>query len=213
MIVQQHFHGIKSRAMAMALATGGLNLGAMLTSPFTRLCIDHYGWRSALILIAGCILQLLVPAALFREPTKVATLSSTPLDQQEAEAESDGICPRVIAAYFQPEFSNADFVLFLCGAFTIYGGFDSIYVRSAARAELVGIDPLEASLIMTLVNPPIAFGRALGGFLAGWIKPLTLFGIGLVSGGVTVILSALFSYDIYAAHTIFCSSYGITFGM
>ena len=204
-IVQEHFQGLKSRPAATGLSTAGISLGAMAYSPITRLLIDAYGWRGALMLVSGCTLQLLVPAALFRPPRRdMTSIAKT----EPSENHKNSVCTSVRQALkncFDPAFAHPSFIIHLCGVSTIMFALDTIDVRSAARAESVGIDPFRASLIVTISAPFSAFGRVVSGFIARCILPRNLFGGGLVSGGIATILSGLFAYDKFVAHAFFCS--------
>ena len=225
-IIQQHFQGLKSRAVAMGLASAGLSLGVMAFSPLTRFLIDWYGWRGAILIISGCSLQILIPAAMFRPPkTKSPNTEWSPEAEDEDDTPDNDLgshgnrvtrCCTLICdgfkSYFDPALADVRFVLLLCGCFTIMFGLDTIYIRSAARAESVGIDPVKASLVITISSPFAALGRIMGGFIARCIQPRNMFGSGLVSGGTAIIVSGLFAQDKFELHALFCAWFALSLG-
>lgn len=60
------FYFDKRRALANGLSASGSGVGAFLYAPLCRLLQDHYGWRGALLILAGLVFNCLALAALFR---------------------------------------------------------------------------------------------------------------------------------------------------
>ena len=56
----------------MCLATSGMGLGALILPMIIQALVDHYGWRSALILHTGICMQC-IPACMLFRPAKVET--------------------------------------------------------------------------------------------------------------------------------------------
>ena len=70
-IVQQYF--TQRRALAAGIVSTGFSVASLSTAPLLRLCINHYGWRGALIIMAAINLQALFCACLLRPPPESAS--------------------------------------------------------------------------------------------------------------------------------------------
>ena len=146
-IVQQHFEGLKSRPVAMGIASAGLSCSVMVFSPLTRILLDNFSWRGALLLITGHTVQLLVPAALFR-PVNEPPPELGGKDEEDTEENhvvkgntSSNACSQccrsvtsALSSYFHPALAQKSFILLLAACSTIMFGVDTIYMRSSARA-------------------------------------------------------------------------------
>lgn len=73
-VIAVGFYFERWRALATGIAVCGSGIGTFLMAPLCTLLIDSYGWRGALIIQAGLILNCAVFGTLFRplEPIKVA---------------------------------------------------------------------------------------------------------------------------------------------
>lgn len=58
----------KRRAFATGIAVCGSGLGTFIFAPLTEFLVDTYGWKGAMLLIAGIVLNCAVFGALFRPP-------------------------------------------------------------------------------------------------------------------------------------------------
>ncbi|XP_060563281.1 monocarboxylate transporter 5-like [Ruditapes philippinarum] len=87
-IVSVGYYFEEKRAFATGLAVCGSGLGAFIFNPFSKYLIDEFGWRGAILIEAGIILNCVLCGALFRplEHPKASQNSDTakkpPLDSQ-----------------------------------------------------------------------------------------------------------------------------------
>ncbi|KAK7869286.1 hypothetical protein R5R35_000897 [Gryllus longicercus] len=58
----------KRRALATGLAAAGTGFGTFVYAPLTNLFLVEYGWRGALLLLAGTLLHMCVCGAVMRDP-------------------------------------------------------------------------------------------------------------------------------------------------
>lgn len=72
-IVGQYFE--KRRSLALGLSMSGMGCGIFVFSPVSKYLIDEYGWKGALLIEAGFILNCAVCGALFR-PLNESEMSS-----------------------------------------------------------------------------------------------------------------------------------------
>jgi MFS family permease len=56
----------KKRSLATGIAVCGSGLGTFVFAPLTEYLIDEYGWRGAVMIIAGLVLNCAILGALFR---------------------------------------------------------------------------------------------------------------------------------------------------
>ncbi|XP_063426022.1 monocarboxylate transporter 12-like [Mytilus trossulus] len=62
--VGQHFE--KRRSFALGISVSGSGVGTFVFAPVVRILIDEYGWRGAILLEAGFILNIVLCGAFFR---------------------------------------------------------------------------------------------------------------------------------------------------
>lgn len=65
-VVMVAFYFRKKRAFATGLAVCGTGIGTFLFAPLMEYSINEYGWRGALIIISGIVLNIVVCGALYR---------------------------------------------------------------------------------------------------------------------------------------------------
>lgn len=58
----------KKRAFATGLAAAGTGFGTFVFAPLTQFFITEYGWRGAILMLAGTFLQMCVCGAVMRDP-------------------------------------------------------------------------------------------------------------------------------------------------
>ncbi|XP_052784040.1 monocarboxylate transporter 12-like [Mya arenaria] len=65
-IVSVGYYFEEKRAFATGLAVCGSGLGAFIFNPFSKYLIDEFGWRGAILIEAGIILNCVICGAMFR---------------------------------------------------------------------------------------------------------------------------------------------------
>lgn len=81
-IVSVGYYFEEKRAFATGLAVCGSGLGAFIFNPFSKYLIDEFGWRGAILIEAGLILNCVLCGALFR-PLLPKKKSSEELELKE----------------------------------------------------------------------------------------------------------------------------------
>jgi MFS family permease len=116
---------IRKRGLASGLVLSGMGVGVMVLAPVTQFLIDNLGWRSALLVLAGLVLVVLVPmTALFQRssPDEVgqhpdgvvpepgarnpSRASETPEVKTENWILKEALCTRPFWALFLVTFCN-----------------------------------------------------------------------------------------------------------
>ena len=72
------------RGLAMSLAMAGIGVGGTIFSPVLTFFLESYGWRASYRLMAGIILVIALPAALFLLRKRPEDLGQEPLGGQPA---------------------------------------------------------------------------------------------------------------------------------
>ncbi|XP_046745469.1 monocarboxylate transporter 12-like isoform X2 [Diprion similis] len=65
-VISAGFYFERWRALATGIAVCGSGIGAFILAPITKILINHYGWRGALLIQAGMLLNCAVFGALLR---------------------------------------------------------------------------------------------------------------------------------------------------
>ncbi|XP_022256260.1 monocarboxylate transporter 12-like, partial [Limulus polyphemus] len=65
-IVTVGFYFERKRSLATGIAVCGSGIGTFLVAPYTQFLIDYFGWRGAMLVLAGTILHCAVFGCLFR---------------------------------------------------------------------------------------------------------------------------------------------------
>ena len=151
-VAAQWFPGRRGRAIALAdLGTG---LGAFLLVPLTQLLIHAIGWRGALLVQAGLLLILVVPANAFQKvPIGTRVSPSSPTAAPNAGALHEAI-------------RSAPFWWLVILRFVSGIGFHLVNVHVIAFAVGTGIPPLQAAAALGSVSLVSLAGRMTVGWLA-----------------------------------------------
>ncbi len=144
----------KGRGRAIALADLGTALGAFLLVPLTQLLIHPIGWRGALIVQAGLLLILVVPANAFQKiPVGTHGSPSSPTATRNAGALRQAV-------------RSAPFWWLVILRFVSGIGFHLVNVHVIAFAVGAGIPPLHAAAALGSVSLVSLAGRMTVGWLA-----------------------------------------------
>ena len=81
-IVAVSFYFEKKRAFATGIAVCGSGVGTFLIAPLSNLLLEEYGWKGALLILSGLILNCILCGALFR-PLALPVIKEPLADQGE----------------------------------------------------------------------------------------------------------------------------------
>ncbi len=187
-LVQQYF--TKHRALAVALSSQGFSMGTTITGPLSRLLIDVYAWRGAMLLSACVAIQGFVCAAAMRPvPQKiVSSFNATPTNTEgvtlqgklpksslaeeytrDTQKCSNSCQSCSIIGMLKPfdlsMWKSLDFVLMLLSRGMATPALSVMIMYAVPRAAFLGIDKLQASTL------PFALGicSIMGRFIAGFV--------------------------------------------
>jgi MFS family permease len=168
-VVAQWFPGRRGRAIA--LADLGTPLGTFALVPLTQLLVERAGWRPALLVLAGLLVAVVLPAnALQRLP-------------------EDGVAPGPGArrpAALAAAARTATFWRLAALRFATGVGFALINLHALAAAVGAGIPPVRAAAAIGSVAVVSLGGRVAVGWLVDRMGPgrAILAGFGCAVGGI-----------------------------
>ncbi|ELT92499.1 hypothetical protein CAPTEDRAFT_211343 [Capitella teleta] len=223
-IVQQHF--TTKRALAAGIASSGLSVGSLVSTPFIHQLSAFYGWRGAVIIVTGITVQMLVPAMLYfpvRTPPNRESLELSAVEDKKKESllehpsppppARESLCQKFISVFGLRLLSNRLLLLFLLAALPLECGIDVYIYLGISRAIDEGVKPVQASFVNSALGLSSFCGRILSGFVgsAKCINRSLYFAVVCIFAGVLVCLSVL-AGSVFALHIAFTIAFGLFFG-
>jgi len=191
------------RGLAIGIASAGVGLGILVLVPLTQLVIEHAGWRTAYVTLAGIAAAVVFPVGLLalREGTR-------PPDEPPSHAPSGPSIRtpstprgRVLTAVL----CSREFWLVSAIISLLNGPIQLVLTHHVARLVEVGQPKLLVAGIAGLVGLVSIPGKIGWGFLSDrwWLEQIYLGGISCVIAGIIVLLligpaSPLWSLYAYA---------------
>ncbi|XP_065568498.1 monocarboxylate transporter 5-like isoform X2 [Artemia franciscana] len=129
-VVAVGFYFEKKRALATGIAVCGSGIGTFLMAPLTTYLINEYGWRGALLIQAGIILNCAVFGAFFR-PLE-------PVRRPEPEVVGTPLMQRIKRARDEKMRQNDSYASFHSGQITHVGN----RVRTDSRCSATELPPM-----------------------------------------------------------------------
>ncbi len=147
--------GPERRSWAFGIATSAGSLGQFLFAPLGQAFISAYGWETALVLLAACVLICVPLAAILRTP---------PADPNAQPREAETTLPLFQA--LSRALAHRSYVLLTTGFFVC--GFQLAFMTTHMPPYLVegGINPTTASTAIALVGLFNVVGSYMAGVLA-----------------------------------------------
>ena len=191
----------KNRSLAVALVSAGMGMGSLTISPFARVLITAYDWRTAM-LVVGCLSAILIPAAFLvrqppADPHAVARAPGT--------AHPDGYTLSAAESMRTPQFIAIALTHFACCA--AHSGPILHFVSNAIGC---GIGPLAAAGAFGVMGLAGLGGRIFCGLVADrvGVKPTLVAGLMVQAIGASLFLFTVQLHEFYAVGILFGLAYG-----
>ncbi|XP_042331408.1 monocarboxylate transporter 13-like [Sceloporus undulatus] len=151
------------RAVANALVFSGSGIASLAFSPFFQFLVDFYGWRGALLIVAGMVFNLVVCGALLR-PLHLATDDTKVRGSLEAQSQ----WKRLVELFGLNLFFHRAFMMFCSTGMFITTGYFIPFAHLVPHAREQGFDEYQAAFLVSAVGISDIVGRIVAGGLAGW---------------------------------------------
>ena len=176
----------KKRTLATGLAFAGRSLGNALTPLLTKLLVDIFAWRGAVMLLGGVALQSVWLSMLLR-PTATQTPNvDNDVEKPEAMSRLTAVARRLNLNLL----CNIKFVIFGLGTMLFFMGYFMFYQHIVNRAVNCGLTRSQASLIPAVSGLVNLICRPLLGLLSTVVS----FRNTVVVGVSTVVLGIIIGF-------------------
>lgn len=220
----------KHRGLASGVSMLGHAIGNSII-PIFRGLVDYYGWRGAMLINGGIVLQMIPFGSMFRTPNipelrnveendcKTADNSHKPsaINSGEDVKNSDENTSRV-KLFFSKTWNfallrNPMFMQFLISIQLCFVGMDLMFKFSPIRAIAFGISTTKASVLPSIIGITSIVSRCLMSVMADrkCINRTVLWGVSALLEGLCSVASC-FSWDFFSLAT-FTGLYGFFMGI
>lgn len=199
----------RKRATAMGILGTGASLGAVVMAPVSAWLIETFQWRAACRLTGIIAWILIVPGALVlkKDPAEmgVGPDGDRCLPAEFIEEAKKTPAFSIIGAIKSPSFSYINFVWFWF-AFCLY----MVITHIVPHAQDIGLDPMRAAGVMSILTGVSAVSRVAGGMAADLVDKRKLLTALIIAMALNMMLltTADQSWEIY----LFAILFGMIFG-
>ena len=181
-ILQTYFE--RRRTLANSIAVAGHSLSNTFTPLLTKLLVDIFAWRGAVMFLAGIAMQSVWLNMLLRPKAK-----QTPAKQNDtATTERTSRCTAVARKLNLNLLCNAKFVIFGLGTMLFYMGYFMFYQHIVNKAIDCGLTHSQASLIPAVSGVLNLICRPLLGLLSTIVKLRNTMVVGVSTAVLGIII-------------------------
>lgn len=206
-IVQLHF--VKHRALAAGMSAAGISVGTLIGGPVVGKLVQTFGWRGALLILAGISANCSVFGFLYRPVTQIRTSVkipdveiidnkvAQPIEDKAKNVKNDGLRGMLVQLYRDMTnfslFRNAAFAMCCFGTFFMNIGMVTFYQHTPKRAVFLEIEIDMAVLLPTVIGVATLVGRIVGSFTGNMrcTNRTLQYGLSVAVGGILLIVSAI----------------------
>jgi MFS family permease len=187
------------RSLAVSLVSAGFGMAPMTMSPFAAWLIARMDWRSAMLVIAGVVLALMLPAAfLIRKPPSLAEAGRAAAENSDDQRMTTSAALR-----------SAPFLILAATNFCCCAAHSGPIFHTVSYAISCGVAPLAAVSIYSLEGLTGMGGRLAFGVLGDRLgaKPVLVAGLLIQSLGALAYMFAGSLDQFYAVAALFGFTY------
>jgi MFS family permease len=159
------------RGLMTGMVTSGAGLGSIIFSPLISQFIIAFSWRTTYLILGIVVLAVMVTCALFikREPARKEILVNGRKSGPGVSAAGKGDF-----TYSQAVRTRHFWIIAIVNFVFGYVQISSM-VHIVPYATGLGIDPVSAASIMSVIGAASIFGRLLAGAISDKVRPRTIF--------------------------------------
>ena len=218
LMVQYYFD--KRRPLAAGLSLMGHGLGTFIILPILHLLVEYYGWRGAMLLHSGLVLQNLLLSALYR-PFDLNSIDNEDsavvrTNTKETNLESENMISKIIAfiktLWDFSLFKVPIYSLYTTGLVLIHCGSLLFYRFISLKAYDSGLSKMHSVLLPSIAGLSSTFSRIAFSILSNMpcVNRILQCGFGGLGQGIALFISCIaWNFYSYAAAAI---CFGICIG-
>ena len=208
MVCVQHYF-TRRRALASGITMTGFSISTLVLPPFTRWLLDIYGWRGALMILAGIHIEGVFLSALLRPlPCQMRARNPPPTKPREGHLVAH-LCKQLFDVSL---LKDLRFMLYGVGTLCSAIGIVTFLNHFVNRALSVNIEKYHATYLMSIYGVTSCVFRVVFGFVGNMhlVNRTIMYGVGIFSAGAVSCLSC-FAWD-FPSFTIASSLLGVCAG-
>ena len=168
-ILITQFYFKKYRALASGFSLMGHSSGTFIFMPVLRKLIESFGWRYAMTLQSGFVLQVLVFGSMYRPVDKH---EETP-DGEDGENEQKKSCFHNVLQFIKSTWDwkllkNVQYVLYLISVLLSFYVIEIVYKLTPFKSTVDGLSLVEASYLPACIGVVSTVTRFFVSFLANF---------------------------------------------
>jgi len=196
---------VQNRGLTLGIVASGVGVGQMILPPLMKYMIATYGWRISFLIMGAIILIVGIPASLLlKHPDNGIDDYDNKQYQQNPVSDKNNIWSVKNAV------KTSSFHLLMIIFMTLVFGISIILSQLVAHAEDIGIDPIKAAFILTLIGAGGIIGRITIGGLADRLGNKSMLPLCLIPQ-CFLFLTLLWANELWEFYTI-AAFYGLTYG-
>lgn len=199
----------RKRATAMGILGAGASMGTVVMAPVSAWLIGAYQWRGAYMLTGILAWALLIPGAfvLKRDPADVGTgFDGAPPFTDNPGGSSEKPAPFSIAGAIKSGSFRYLTLLWFWFSFCLY----MVVTHIVPRAQDLGLEPMQAAGVMSLLTAVSAVSRVAGGIVADRVDKRKLLALLTTAMALSMVWLAAAdrSWMIYPFAVLFGMAFG-----
>jgi MFS family permease len=200
----------KSRGLALGICTSGVGLGSIIIPPLASYLIGRFDWRYA-FLVLGIIALLFIPLSFFlkRTPAEISEASQNKLPDK-GTAKSGPKLPQPKGFSLRQAAKTRNFRLLIVTWFFFSFCIFTVSTHLVRHALDMGINPLQAASLISIVGATNILGRLSGGAMADrWgRRPVSLISAAFMLVSFVWLTQCSTIWMLYVFSAAFGASYG-----
>ncbi|KAI8498998.1 hypothetical protein Bbelb_234510 [Branchiostoma belcheri] len=209
----------KRHATANGIGVCGTGIGIFAFPPLYQFLIDEFGWRGALLIVAGIPLNGCVCGALMRpihlkEDRKEEKVDIEPQGSTDQEPKKMifHFCEKVVEAFDVTLLKHRPFLVYCVSLFGTSLGNSIIFVHLVAHAQHVGVEKTPAAFLLSILGISEAVSRPLHGWLSDRVHISKLYYYMIGNTGLAILNIAIPFGRTYAGLVVCMVLYGFFSG-